>query len=197
MEREIDIVKKRLRKEKRAARNCLSESVQSEHASQVAHVIANSREFREASSIALYLASDGEISLEKVFHTAWQQGKACYLPRVDGKQMFFARYSEQTELVANRFGILEPPESAEQIDPRDLDLVCLPLVAYDKAGGRLGMGGGFYDRCFAFKKDTNVSKPVLFGCAHTVQECDSIPMADFDVGLEGVVNEEQFIAFKA
>jgi 5-formyltetrahydrofolate cyclo-ligase len=118
-------------------------------------------------------------------------GKACYLPVLDEKAsaMTFARYQHDTPLKLNRYGINEPM-AHDVIDPQKLDLVLLPLLGFDKAGHRLGMGGGFYDKTFAFlAKEARPVKPLLLGVAYAVQECDDIPTDSWDVLLDGVVIE--------
>lgn len=78
-----------------------------------------------------------------------------------------------------------------------LDLVLLPLVGFDDAGGRLGMGGGFYDRSLAYlARRQNWRKPTLLGLAHECQKVDRLAQASWDVPLAGTVTDKQWYVAK-
>ena len=134
--------------------------------------------------VALYLTNDGEISPHVLCADFWEQGIETYLPVVQGKHLTFARYSSETVWQENIFGIKEPV-TMDYVSGEELDLVLLPLVGFDSKGGRLGMGGGFYDRTFANKKTTE--KPRLIGLAHDCQEVKSLPVEGWDVPLEAII----------
>ena len=103
-----------------------------------------------------------------------------------------SRFSDPRRRVeANRFGI---PESiaAELLEATSLDVVLLPVVAFDRLGHRLGTGGGYYDRTFAFRQGSS-SPPLLIGIAYAFQEVDAIEVAAWDVDLDWVVTEREAI----
>jgi 5-formyltetrahydrofolate cyclo-ligase len=90
----------------------------------------------------------------------------------------------------NRFRLLEPDVGDDQmLAPRELDLVLAPLVVFDAGRNRIGMGGGYYDRSFAFRKDPARTAPVLIGVAHELQKVDSIEPEDWDVRLDKIVTD--------
>ena len=95
------------------------------------------------------------------------------------------------ELAPNRYGIPEPRVSARELmKAEDLDLVLLPLVAFDKRGNRLGRGVGFYDKTLAFlHRRRHLRKPHLLGLAHDFQRLSAVPTDDWDVPLDGVVTD--------
>ena len=104
-----------------------------------------------------------------------------------------ARLTRQT-LRQNRYGIGEPAGLRYcAIAPAQLDIVLLPLAGFDKNGGRLGMGGGFYDRCFAFKKRSAQQKPLLIGIAHHCQEVSALPVDNWDIGLDMIITDRAVI----
>src|SRR5687767_13746260 len=94
----------------------------------------------------------------------------------------------------NRFGIPEP--TGRRCAPQQLDLVLLPLVAFDRRGARLGMGGGFYDRTFAFLRVAGRRKPRLVGLAHHFQEVAQLPREPWDVPLAAIVTERGWVSVK-
>ena len=106
--------------------------------------------------------------------------------------MWFAPYASEDTLKANRYGIPEPNCHAnEWIEPHQLDLVLMPLVGFDSEGNRLGMGGGYYDRSFAFlTQPGSIQKPHLLGIAHELQRVDTLPHEAWDVPMNAVVTEQ-------
>ena len=152
-----------------------------------------------AQHIALYLANDGEISPEYLMHQLWEAGKRCYLPVVngsDGTLIFAEHKSSDSPLVFNRYGIPEPDLSCVDTIPVDkIDLVFVPLTGFDEAGRRLGMGGGYYDKTFAFTAEKNGvntrQKPILVGLAHECQKVEAIPVESWDVPMETIITDSQ------
>ena len=189
--------RKALRSALRGRRRALSEIQQKQAAVGVLKQLKQLSEFSRSQKLAVYLANDGEISPECIVRHAWNEGKSCYLPVLDNHdktKMHFQRYTSETVLSPNRFNIPEPILDLSLCIPAtELDLVLMPLTAFDVSGGRLGMGGGFYDRAFSFVK--TATKPVLVGLAHECQKIESVPMADWDVLISGVVTEDK--AYKA
>ena len=179
-----------LRQSLRQARRQLSQHQQDQAASLLLEQAIHSPWLQNANRIALYLANDGEVSPHLISDYCWQQGKTTYLPVVQDKQLKFALYDADTKWQDNRFGIAEPI-TTEYINPEALDLVFMPLVGFDAQGGRLGMGGGFYDRSFAGK--TAPQKPQLIGLAHDCQQVAALPLESWDVPLQGIISPSQII----
>jgi len=155
-------------------------------------------EFQTARHIAVYIAMDGEIDPAELIAHARTAGKTLYLPvleHADDGILEFAPWQPETPLYPNRFRIPEPRVSAESLRAaQDLDLVLTPLVAFDVHGNRLGMGGGYYDRSFAFLK-TGVRKPLLIGLAYEFQRVSVLPAEPWDVPLAGVASDGGFYRF--
>lgn len=144
--------------------------------------------------LALYCATAAELDPAPVLEAAARLKKSCYLPRVTrGSKgaMEFVAYSEGDPLLANGWGIPEPLDSAARIDPQALDLVIVPLLGFDASCNRLGMGGGFYDRAFEFRKIPGKRKPLLVGLAFECQQSDEIEVMPWDVGMDIVVTEQE------
>lgn len=154
--------------------------------------------FRHSRNIAAYLAVEQEISLAPLIETAWSLRIPVYLPCLRGKHMEFRRYLPDTPLRPNRFGIPEPePTAGGDINRRFLDTVLAPLVAFDPRGGRLGTGGGYYDRTFAFLRHRHHWKrPLLLGVAYEFQQVPKLPLADWDVPLDAVITDRNTHLFQ-
>ena len=149
--------------------------------------------FIAADSVALYLVNDGEIDPIDVMHWCWKNDRRTYVPIVIQKQgnfLVFAPVGPDSEFRENRFGIPEPVvDEGEVIRAEDLDLVLLPLVAFDAYGNRIGMGGGFYDRTFEFVRDQDVRAPTMIGIAHELQRVPQIESESWDIPLSTVVTD--------
>ena len=139
--------------------------------------------------VAGYWAVDGEIALH-----AWQLRlpPACSycLPvlRDDGR-LRFAPWHPGASLVSNRHGIPEPDVPSDALlEAEHMALVVVPLVGFDARGHRLGMGGGWYDRSFAFRRD-RAAPPWLVGAGFDVQRVDALAPESWDVRLDAVCTE--------
>ena len=191
-------LKSKLRRELRARRQSLSEDQQTIAAKQSTQRLIRLPAFRCARHIAAYIASDGEISPAPLLRFAKLNAKHCYLPKISrsatSNSMAFSPYHPRQALGPNRYGIGEPAGLRRQPRaPRKLDIVLLPLTGFDKHGRRLGMGGGYYDRAFAFKRTYKVRKPIMIGVAHHCQEVNSLPTDHWDIPLDFIVTDRQVI----
>ncbi len=183
-----------LRRTLRQARRNLSPLQQRLAAKALYRQLAHHPLFRRAQRIGLYLPNDGEIDPRPLMHAAWQRGKQIYLPVLQpwpATRMTFQPYKPGQRLQKNRFGIAEPAYHRTRHRPAwVLDLLLLPLVGFDPQGGRLGMGGGFYDRSLSYRQRRRQWKsPALVGLAHECQKVDQLTMANWDVPLTACVTE--------
>ncbi|CAI8989004.1 5-formyltetrahydrofolate cyclo-ligase [Pseudomonas marginalis] len=186
-----------LRRMLRKARRALTPSEQRQAAHGLYRQLAQHPLFRRAKHISLYLPTDGEIDPRLLLRAAQRRGKATYLPVLSAwprTKMVFQRVKPGETLLPNRFRILEPRVNARrQRKVWALDLVLLPLVGFDDTGGRLGMGGGFYDRSLAYlARRKSWRKPALLGLAHECQKVDRLAQASWDVPLAGTVTDRQW-----
>lgn len=149
--------------------------------------------WRHCSRVALYLPADGEIATDVIAARARAQARQVFLPVLDGDQhLAFALWQADSPLQPNRFNIPEPPAGSARCAVADLDILCLPLVAWDSSGGRLGMGGGFYDRTLA-----GMTGPLLVGLAHGCQEVERVPRDDWDIELDYVATDSALVDCRA
>ncbi|KAB0517822.1 5-formyltetrahydrofolate cyclo-ligase [Pseudomonas extremorientalis] len=190
-----------LRRMLRKARRALTPSEQRKAARGLYRQLAQHPLFRRAKHISLYLPTDGEIDPRLLLRAAQRRGKATYLPVLSAwprTKMVFQRVRPGEKLLPNRFRILEPRMNiSRQRNVWALDLVLLPLVGFDDAGGRLGMGGGFYDRSLAYlARRQSWRKPTLLGLAHECQKVERLAQASWDVPLAGTVTDKHWYSAK-
>lgn len=175
----------------RQQRLALSLESRAKSAERLAERLLHHPEMIHAQRIAAYLSVGGEVDLQPTIHGLWQRGQAVYLPVLHPFRtgyLVFARYQTDTRLCRNRLAILEPEcAPTDWLAPWELDVVLTPLVAFDSAGHRLGMGGGFYDRSFAFVQEATT--PRLMGCAYAWQQVPVLATRSWDVPLQAVVTD--------
>jgi 5-formyltetrahydrofolate cyclo-ligase len=179
----------------RARRRTISTAERSASAHLVAQNVDRWLHLRPGWRIAVYAALAEELDCTPLIERARDRGCRIYLPRIDrrrlSRKMRFVGMSERQR--PNRLGIAEP-EGSQAIGARWLDVVFLPLVGFDARGVRLGTGGGYYDRIFAFRRWRNVwHTPRLVGLGYAFQQVEAIIPAAHDVLLDAVVTEERVI----
>jgi len=189
-----------IRKQLRQKRQRLSEVERKRYAQQLASYVIRTSWYKHAKKIAFYLANDGEMDLSPLIDNALAIGKQCFLPVIHepfAHRLLFAPYQKNRRMSTNRFGILEPRYLHREVqNPKSLDIVFMPLVAFDAIGHRLGMGGGYYDRTFAYLKDrTHWLCPKLMGVAYDFQQVDKLYQADWDVPMLSVITESGYTVF--
>lgn len=152
--------------------------------------------WRQASTVALYASLPGEVATTALIRSAWAEGRRVLLPRVVGEgRLVFAEHLASASLVAGAFGVPEPPEGAAVVDLREADLVLVPGVAFDRRGGRLGRGAGYYDRALARLgsrgprrvapgRDGGATRTI--GVAFDRQLVEAVPMDARDVRVDAV-----------
>lgn len=167
-------------------------------------------ELLSAKQIAYYIAHENEIDPQRLINALHDQHKLFYLPSMqpnpphDHMKMMFTRYTPGDPLVNTAWDIPQPhiqPNVSTTIDPQALDLVFVPLVAFDQRCHRLGRGAGLYDRVFEFKNvshqppisgaTTELHKPILIGLAYEFQKIDDIPLEAWDVPMDLIATEKQ------
>ena len=189
---------KALRKYIRQQRCALDNTEREQASFLLCERIAASRTFQQSKHIAFYLANDGEIDLSLLIKRAWQQNKKVYLPVLaepNTKRLWFIPYTPDTKLKNNRFGIPEPIHFNKMRLRKtlSLDLILMPLVAFDLQGNRVGMGGGFYDRTLSFLRQRKYwHKPNLLGTAYEFQKQTQLETNPWDIPLQAIATEACF-----
>lgn len=152
--------------------------------------------FKKSEHIACYFSFKDEFDALPIMEAIWQAKKHCYLPVLTQENSLrFIRYNKGDALKSNRYAIFEPVNDTVECKPQDLDIVITPLIAFDLRGRRLGTGGGYYDRTFAFLHKESIKRPLIIGLAYAAQEAADVPHDTWDVNLDGVQTEKEFILF--
>lgn len=195
-----NLTRSQLRRHIRQLRRSLTTEQQQRASEYLALNLLNHPDLHRAKHIAIYLPNDGEIDPHLYMSMARRKGITFYLPvlhPIHEGHLVFSPYHDGIKLKANRFGIPEPSFSdGLKRPPWALDAVLFPLVGFDEHGGRLGMGGGFYDRTFAFSRLRPRLAPKLIGLAHDFQKVKELPVEPWDVPLHGVVTDQRCYRFR-
>jgi 5-formyltetrahydrofolate cyclo-ligase len=150
-------------------------------------------EFQHAKAIMIYLPTAQEVDLGPIALRSWQEDKLVSAPKVSWDQRHMIPVvlrSLQSGLITGEHGIREP-ERGEPVPVEMLDMVIVPVVAFDRNGNRLGRGAGFYDRFLA----SPYFHGVAVGIAFREQGVPEIPVAEHDVPMHILVTDEEVLRF--
>jgi 5-formyltetrahydrofolate cyclo-ligase len=191
--------KKSLRRQLRAARRDLSPTYRQQASIRAVQHLLRCGLSLKGRRWGFYLPLEEEFDVLPLLNQALHMRKACYLPVTANRPaqpLRFARLDGQHDLTRNQYGIIEP-NSRRLLNARWLDVVILPLVGFDGAGHRLGMGGGYYDATLAFLRSRKVwRKPYLIGLAFECQRAQLIPSEPWDIRLNAVLTENGLARFR-
>ena len=140
--------------------------------------------------IAGYYPSNYEVNVLQFLEEASKKNFKITLPVIKSlNKMSFKLWSFKDPLYVNKFGMLEPKNTKENIIP---DLIMVPLVAFDNHLNRIGYGKGFYDR--SLSKIKKIKKNIIsLGIAYSFQKCKQIPVNNNDFRLDYVITEKGII----
>jgi 5-formyltetrahydrofolate cyclo-ligase len=193
---ERDALRRAQRQSMRQARARLPRELRRAAALAAARSLAATTLLRPGLRIGAYLPAAGEFDPTPLLRLAQQRGALIYVPRLSAVRpagMGFAPLAPP--LHRNRFGLLEPA-AAPTTSALTLDLILVPLVAFDRNGHRLGMGGGFYDRALSFRhRRRRWRGPRLVGLGFAMQQLPAIEAAPWDVRLDAVLTEDGLLTF--
>jgi 5-formyltetrahydrofolate cyclo-ligase len=182
-----------LRKQMREARQRLTRRQRRDASLAIAQSALRAGLLKSGLKVAAYVAVRHEADLAVLMARARAIGCRLYLPRVSNQRtgrMEFHRFAGLRNLKRSSLGLLEPACTAPRLPPRELDRVFVPLSAFDAAGRRLGTGGGFYDRRFAWlARGRSWRKPRLVGVGYEVQRVPRVPAEPWDVVMDAIVTE--------
>lgn len=186
--------RQQLRRQLRQLRRELSPIERDAAHRQFARLLGGTHRLRPRQRVAVYFAYGHEADLHYVIDAARRRGCLLYLPVITDfrhSRMRFVRYRTDSVMRVNRYGIAEPdPRHAEVIPTRKLDLILLPLVAFDERGWRLGSGAGYYDRALHhLRSGRRWRRPKLIGVGYECQRVATLQPDAWDVPLDGMLTE--------
>jgi len=183
-----------LRQSLRSRRRALSASERSRKSAAITRNLARQLSFQRADRIAFYMPTPEEVDTLSAIELADTLGKQVYLPIINrafwrkSPLLFEVFKPDQTQLVENRYGILEPAHRpGTPVRAIELDLICVPLVGFNERCDRIGMGAGYYDRSLATRP---YQRTTLIGIAFDCQLAEFEP-ADHDVPMDAIVTESR------
>ena len=180
--------RQQIRQQIRQRRRALTPEQQTQFALQAADRMMAYTPVLLAHTVAVFLSFDGELDTRALIDQLWRAGKRVYLPVLhpfSPGNLLFLHYHPSSDLVVNRLKIREPKLDVRDVLPlSQLDVLVTPLVAFDAAGQRLGMGGGFYDRTL---QNWRQHRLLPVGYAHNCQQVDALPTEQWDIPLPAVI----------
>jgi 5-formyltetrahydrofolate cyclo-ligase len=145
-------------------------------------------EFSDAETIAAYVAKKDEVQTSEIIAAALSSRKKVIVPRAEASttQLRFCQIRSLADLAPGSFGVLEPPDGAQETPLSDAELVLVPVVAWDEEGHRLGYGRGYFDRALKRRGDA-----LAVGLALESQRYPSVPHGQDDVPLDVIISERR------
>ena len=194
-----DATRRQLRRQFRAVRRALTPLVRARASKAAARILARHGLPRPGSRVAVYLPADGEFDPAAIVRLALTRGCTVYLPVIRSRRAWRMCFgpldAPRRAWRRNYFGCMEPGALPRLlVAARSLDLVLVPLVAFDAHCNRLGMGGGYFDRAFAYQRQhARWRRPRLLGLAFECQQVPALAAEGWDVPLAGVLTEAQLL----
>lgn len=148
--------------------------------------VVNNKQYIEAETIMVYVSFGLEVDTISIIKNALDNNKIVCVPKIINKKdgMKAVKIEKLEDLIKNKFGILEPLSFDKEINGKDIDLFLVPGLAFDKNGGRIGYGAGYYDRFLKNSKDNSLK----IGLAYDFQVIDNVPMAENDIYLDIIIS---------
>lgn len=179
-----------IRKEILEKRNSQDPKIRIAQSRSIIRTLLSRKEFQEADKILIYLSKDGEVGTDNLLGRAFELGKRVYVPVVD-RESDELHISElpgpDTSFRLGAFGVREPEEEdLNFVSPDQIDLVIAPGLAFDRRGGRIGYGKGYYDRLLN-RLGSQVPRIAL---AFDFQVLDTVPQEENDIQVDAIITEK-------
>jgi 5-formyltetrahydrofolate cyclo-ligase len=185
------MTKKEIRKYILNMRDAVNAEQKEDWDSKIFTSLINSDFYRNANVIFAFVSFKSEVDTHRFINHAVRDNKVICVPRIKSKETGIEvfRIGNMEDLKTGYYGILEPKDSCLKVNDEDIDLILMPGVAFDREGGRVGYGAGFYDRYLAKLKE----KADKIALAYHIQLLDKVPMDEFDVRIDGIITDEEIL----
>lgn len=186
---DIKTLKKTLRLEALARRDAMPEAERIEGSLAVAELGSQALTITPGMIVSAFLPIRSEIDLRPLMMILADRGARLCVPAMVDGELQFRHLERGAPLEPQGFGTVAPGADAQVLDP---ELMLMPLAAFDRKGGRIGYGRGYYDRAIASLKSRGKA-PVFVGTAFACQEIEEVPMESHDVPLPRILTERGLI----
>lgn len=185
--------KKEIRKEILQKRDLIGEEEKRLMDKEIFNKLISSDQYKNANTIFAFVSFKSEVDTYKFIEHAISEGKTVGVPKIIKKEKYMEVYkiTSLSDLESGYFGVMEPIEGCEKISKDNIDFILMPGAVFDEKGGRIGYGGGFYDK---FLSDIKESIPKI-AIAYELQIVDSVPMEEYDIKIDGIITEKRAIEF--
>lgn len=182
-----DQFKNALRNTIKQVRSKISTTYKATSSSQICTRIQSLEQYKKAQRIGFYWSINGEIDLSSLWNNATVDGKLCFFPALnDDLTLSFLPVTPTTTFINNKFEIPEPSVSRDLAVPIDqLDLIIIPLLAFDIRCNRIGMGAGYYDRTLINKRNS-----LIIGVGYQFQRVEFLEAQSWDIPLDAVITQK-------
>ncbi|MFC1490146.1 5-formyltetrahydrofolate cyclo-ligase [Candidatus Latescibacterota bacterium] len=185
--KEKNIIRSRIKK----MRSEISIGTFRNHSHSIINTCIGLEEWQYAKTVHIYVSGiNNEVETLGLIYMMFDSGKIVVVPKcnIELRKTVNIRISSFDELSLSEYGIMEPEYKSEnEIQPENIDIVLVPLLAFDRNGGRVGFGGGYYDELLS------KCNCVKVGLAYSFQEIDEVPVEPHDVPLDIIVTEKETI----
>ncbi len=185
-----------LRREALKKRNSMTNAEVEKKSEKIKENLFRTDEFAKAKVIMFYVSKDYEVKTKGMIESALNNGKKTVVPVTEktNRNLIASEIKSYGELHQGVFDILEPKrEIIRVVDPKEIDLVIVPGIVFDKNGTRIGYGHGYYDNFLKnVRKDTDI-----IALAYEFQVVDKIPTQDGDIPVNKIVTENGVIGCKS
>lgn len=192
------ISKKELRKEILKKRDTLTIEEHCKKSDCIGERVITHSAFEKANAILLFASFRNEVDTTKIFKRAIASGKEVYYPKVLGAEMEFYRVESEEDFEEGRWGIREPKvDHTKKFLAKENEQICIimPGAVFDKAGNRIGYGGGYYDRFLECIEKYDVCK-IGIGFACQVVDIENFPREEHDVTLDMLITEADLYKYE-
>ncbi len=176
-------------------RDALDPSYRRTASAAIVHRLSTMPSFATAQCVLLTLPFASEWDTRPLLETARVDGKLIALPRVNGESRMLELHRVDNlddDIVAGYRGIPEPATHTPRVDLKSIDWVLVPGLAFDRRGGRLGYGGGYYDRMLG---QLTPGTPRIAG-AYAMQIIDSVPAAPHDLAVDAIATDTELLTIR-